>query len=365
MKKLFGVFCFGQLFEDRLFVNGYFFIFTDLYNGRMTNRAKKTVLYIFDKIKDPVLLVCVVISSALWLINKLNEVYVDTVTIPVVVTGALANVEQDRIANDDKIYFIECKFEAKGFVLFAINRTKRVVVSPEEVVIFRANNEQQFEIDVYSLKKALESKFPNANLLEVINKRVLLQTLSFTQKKVPLVSGISIALKGEYMQIGKTYLEPDSVTVYGSVAAIDTVTEIRTSPLFISNPMESNGGYVQIPSVDNIEITPRVCSYTILIERYTEMKYSVDISLPAEFSDRHYAIYPPKVDIVFNVAQNIYSQFNPQDVAFFVNPKSLDLRKESVDYVGNNQFLIEHSTLPVGVDIRSITPMVVTLLKTQ
>lgn len=331
----------------------------------MIKRIKKTFIYIFSKIKDPVILVCFIISSALWLINKLNQVYVDNITIPIVVTGKLANVEKDRIADDDKVYFIECKFEGKGFVLFAISQTKRIVVSPDEIVISQIGGGEQFEIDVSSLKKALESKFLNVNLLEVVNKRVLLQTTSFVQKKVPLVSRISIVLNGEYMQIGKTYLEPDSVIVYGAAAAVDTVKEIRTANALITNPIEYNSGYVQIPSVDNIEITPEVCSYTIMIERYTEMKYVTEIVIPSEFADSNYVAYPSKIDVVFNVAQNIYSQFNPKNISFFVDPKSLDLKKDSVEYVGNNQFLIKHTKLPLGVDVRSITPMVITLLKTR
>lgn len=327
----------------------------------MKNFLRKSLKFLYGKFKDRIFLICFLISCCFWLANKLSDSYTDVITIPIVITGAISDYDHDIIAKEDKVYFVDCKFEGTGFNLILVSMRKINVISPEDLDIVRvAGNDKLFQVTIESLRSAISSKFKSVDLMEIINKSVVLQTEFFAQKKVPLLSRVSINTGGEYMQIGTTSIVPDSVMVYGTKNIVDTISRIFTENIDVKVPREFVTGQAMIPRNENFEITPREALYAIEMGRYTEVKSLCKV-LPRGAIGGKYTIIPDVIEVSFNVAQNIYSQFSLDSVSFFVEPLNRELLDNESSYVGGNKYIVKHSQLPDGVEIRSMLPVTVSV----
>lgn len=325
---------------------------------------RKRLSFVFRKVRDRVFIIALLISCCFWLVNKLSDTYTDVITVPVVITGAITDYDKDIIAGEDKIYYIDCKFNGKGFDLLRVIIRKINVISPEDLDIVRVpGNDKMFQVTIESLQTAISSKFKDLDLIEIVNKTVILKTEFFAQKKVPLYSRVSINTVGEYMQIGTTSIVPDSVMVYGTENIVDTVTHVYTEDIDVNVSREFVIGEVEIPRNDIYEITPRKAIYTIEVGRYTEIKKICKV-LPYTINGDKYVIIPDEIEVSLNVAQNKYSQFSIDSITFFVDPSNKKLLDKESSYVGEDKYIVKHSKLPEGVEVRSIFPLTVSVYKT-
>lgn len=332
----------------------------------MKEFIKKNVKIIFDKSKDKVFLLCLLFASFLWLLNKLNNTYTYTITVPMVITGAISDFDKDIIAKDDKIYYIDTKFTGRGLNLLQIELRGKIVISPSDLIIEKVQGDKQlYHVNLESLRAAFAAKFSSVDVSSIINKRVVLQTKFFSEKKVPLYSNITIESAGEYMVVDEMALEPDSVMVYGTKVVVDTITRIYTESVHIDKADRYVSGEVKIAWSDNFVVTPRVAQYAISMERYTEVKKTLRVVASSISDDFKYLIFPNEVEVSFNVAQNVFSQFHPDSVVFYVNIRSKKSFDGSSNYFGEDKYFIHHSPLPDGVEIRSIYPLAVSVYENK
>ena len=322
----------------------------------MNKFLRKIFGIIFSKLRDKVFLVCLGLASVIWLLSKLNNVYTYIITVPMVITGAVSDYDKDFIATDDKIYYIDTKFEGKGLNLLKIMMKNKIVISPDNITIEKISGDNEsYQVTTESLRAAFISKFPTVDVVNIINKRVILQTSFFSQKRIPLLSKITVDSAGEYMQIGNVYIEPDSVTIYGTKNIVDTVTRVFTESLKVEKAKEFIVGTVKTERNNNYEITPREVQYSIEMERYTEVKKIIPITMFHKKETQNYSIIPSDIEVTFNVAKNIFSQFDPTSIVFYIDTKLKSTKVEG------DKYLIQHSKLPNGVMIRSINPTVVSV----
>ncbi len=321
---------------------------------------------VYSKTRDGIFLICVLIASAMWLLAKLNKTYTYEITLPVVVTGAVSDFDKDIIATENKVYSINTEIEAKGFELLRISFIRRIVISPDDVVITKILGEDElYQINVESMKTAISGLFKDVRIIGVNNNIIALKTVSFSRKKVKLYPNISVDGKGEYMQIGDAYLVPDSVMVYGTRDVIDTLSKVYTEYLEIKKADSYLSGDVKMALNNYYDITPRVSEFFINMERYTELNTVCDIKTLIPENKNAYTIIPSKVNVTFNIASNLYNTFNPDDIKFYIEPSIKDLYNDKSSYVGDDKYMIRYSELPIGVEVRLINPTIVNAYKNK
>lgn len=328
----------------------------------MKRYLKRIFGALFSKLRDKVFLVSVVVASFIWLLSNLSDTYTYTITLPIVITGAVSDYDKDIIAKDDKIYYIDTKFFGKGLDLLQIMMKNKIIISPDDLIIEKLEGDNElYQVTIESIRTALASMFINVEVVNIINKKVILQTAFFSQKKVPLLSNIKVNAAGEYMQIGSLSIEPDSVMIYGTKSVVDTVTRVFSENIVISRPSDYIAGNVKIPRNINFEITPREAQYALEMERYTEVKRLMPISMYNKTKTYNYSIIPSVVEVTFNVAENVFSQFNPSDLVFYVDTAKKSIMGNSSSYVEDDKYLVQYSELPEGVQVRSVLPVAVSV----
>ena len=318
---------------------------------------------VYSKTRDGIFIVCLLIASALWLLAKLNKTYVYEITLPVVVTGAVTDYDKKIIATENKVYNINTDIEGQGFELLRISLIRRVVISPDDIIISKMTGEKDlYQIDVKSLKTAISDLFKDVRIIDVNNKIIALKTVSFSQKKVKLYPNITIGDQGEYMQLGTAYLVPDSVMVYGTKKVIDTITRVYTEHLEVKKANSYLSGDVKIALNNNYDITPRLSEYFITMERYTELNFVSNITILNQNDKNTYTIIPDKINVTYNIAANLYSTFDPSKIKFYIDPTSKNVYDKESSYLGDNKFMVRYSKLPIGVEVQLIEPAIVNAL---
>ncbi len=315
---------------------------------------------VLNKLKDKVFLVCVVVSTFLLIISKLNLVYNYTITLPVIITGAKVDYDQEIIDTDNKVYHINARFEGQGLDLLLLMLQDVVVISPDELVFEKIDDQKGiYQITIESMSKALSNRFSDVSLEAILNNRIILQTVTFTEKKVPLKSNIAVDTRGDYMQIGNTVFDPDSVTIYGVKAIVDTVEEVFTEYKYIRKISENMVGNIKIERNDNFEITPREASYAISIERYADLSQSYKIKLIGVKDYLKYSVFPENATLVFNVSQTAHKDFNPNDVEVYIEPIHKTNVSEDKLYTESNKYIIKYRNVPEGVEVLNTNPATV------
>ena len=306
-------------------------------------------------------LVFLMIAVALWYMNKLSAIYTDQIKIPVNIIGADPTIETDN----NSYFNLTLKVKASGFALLQ-NRLfpypSKIDIPLGDLTWNKKEDGGYYHIHIPSLEKALALRLNNAfDLLSITDTEVTAYIDKYTSKTVPVKPNIILDLKGQYMQVGDVFVQPSELTISGKESDLNEIEALTTKPKIIRSSGRDAVGVLDIEQEEGVVIPEKSIRYKIELEPYTEQTCVLPVqvfvsgdSLPSVTDE--FTIIPDSVRIVCNVSKSNFNKFSVRDIIAGV---------EYRPYQKDNKYEVHVDIRHKGVDLISIKPVYVTVLKNE
>lgn len=324
------------------------------------NIIKKIYRFIIIQLRDPIFGTALAFSVLLWFLNSLAGNFTTVISVPVHITGAI-NTNEKINERTDNVFTVDCKVSGKGYKILLHSVFANIDITTADIKLEKSA-EGGYIVDMQSLENKMNEKFTGITLINIFHKRVAFNTISYTSKVVPVKIDIDIKNDGQYMQVGDINVEPAEVKIYGNIDKLDSIKDISTRHIKLDKISRNVSGQVELRKMYGVTYDVNKVYYSLNFQRFTELKVVKKVGVKNSNGER-YAVVPSHVEVIFNVSENLYNNFNHKNFPLYVDVKHIDSDDPGSLYLGNNKFFLNFDKLPKGITVTSINPTSITLLK--
>ncbi len=195
--------------------------------------ATKQVLKGATKRKVKVFVILLFCSFLAWLVSKLSDQHTDRATFELVYN----NIPDSLFflgASKDKLTITA---RGSGWQFLGSRFTTRKLSIDLKEMSYRGN---KYFLTESEYREQVESKLPDAmTILQMDQDTLFFDFSRMISKKVPIKADVTIDLAQNYLMYGDLQLSPDSVVLRGPLQEIDTIKEVRTEAVVISDVSDS------------------------------------------------------------------------------------------------------------------------------
>lgn len=269
----------------------------------MSNPLLKTLVnvkqFVCSRVNSELLvfLFCLALSSIFWLMMTLNEVYEREVPIPMELFGVPDNVvittELDdtlRVTVRDKGYTLASYFFGKSPDPIRINFSSH------------ANRKTGVgSVSVSELKTLASQRLDGSStVIAIKNDRHNFYFNNGDSKRVPVHLTGSVLTRDNYY-LARTVIRPDSVTVYASLAVLDSIDYIESNPLNVSDLSDTLHLQVALESRAGVKCTPASVSVDFFADVLTQQEIEVNIRAINMPEGKVLRTFPSRVKVRYTV----------------------------------------------------------------
>lgn len=276
--------------------------------GELWNKGK-----IISNQKVITFLFFLLLSSLFWLLNALNEKYNATVTYPVHYTS----LPKKKVLIADLPGRLSLNVNAHGYTLL-----KYKLTAHQDPIIFNVNafDLKRFSGEnnttYYILTRSAVDRIGKQLSAEIKINDIMPDTLFFKfadriVKKVPVKADLNIELQKQYMIKGNIYTNPDSITVTGPHVILDTLSQVKTKPLVITNVAFDTQRNLPLKNIDKVTFSKKRVTVNIPVEKFTEESMMVPVQKLNVPEGLDLKVFPSAVKVSFNVGLSDYALVNP------------------------------------------------------
>ena len=260
-----------------------------------------------------------VLTTIIWFLIELSKTYSSIAYIKI----DYKNLSNTQILQEAPLDRIEVGLRASGFNLMGYQLfTKKVTLDLTDA-IYTSSNRHFVLLKNHQLE--IENQFSSETELLRFNRDTIFFELGATvSKKVPILLRLDVSYKPGYNLMSDIKMSPDSVLIIGPEKYIDTLEQLVTNKMVLSDVYESINSTASI--VTNSEVN--TINYSVLkvnvtgrVEKITEGRLTIPvriINVPSEIS---VTTFPKNIDLVYQVGLSNFSKINEKsfDVVFDYN----------------------------------------------
>tara|TARA_B100000809_G_scaffold266880_1_gene332486 strand:- start:11705 stop:12655 length:951 start_codon:yes stop_codon:yes gene_type:complete len=267
-----------------------------------TNKAKKG--------KPKMFLLFLFITTFIWFISKFSRDYTSNLEAKIHYINAPLGV----ILSGKNYHLVTFDFTTSGFD-FLYYKLNQPIVTIDLQKYFK-KGASSFIISTSEFKRIITSQLKNdiiVNNVSIENMEVLLDKLKTKKVKVSLSENIQF--KNGFKSIGEFEISPDSIAISGPTKHLDTLTEIKTELLELTNVNENIATTVNLNISNDTTISYSQESVNLLVsvKEFTQKSLLVPVivnNLPSDLSIR---LVPENVTIRFDVSMEDYNKITAND----------------------------------------------------
>lgn len=281
------------------------------------SHAYSQLVVVYDKIRHTnkkdtaIFLICLAISTTMWLLLSLSEVYTAQVRIPV----TFSNIPNDRVVVSDLIDAVDIEVEAAGFSLVSYRLFSSFNPLEIDLSAFQVSSAvKKFRIPSTFINDQLSSHLGSQDrLVKVRPDSIFIEYSAKEYKKVPVVVTDSLAFRKQYFLENKVSTSPDSVELFGPAIYLAQISFVQTAPIAFTDVHETIVKDVQVMIPDSLKDVsvnvPRVTA-TWSVDQYTEGKVMIPISALGAPKNRIVKFFPDSAELTYQVGLNHFEQIN-------------------------------------------------------
>lgn len=262
--------------------------------------------------------ICLLIATFLWFLNALNREYLSEITYPV----KYVDMPKDRSLISELPEKITLEVRAHGFSLlrYKISTAFQPVVINVNSDILGKNDVTEKTVRSIDLKDKIQNQFSSGIQLERIKpENIRFEFSPFHSKTIPVIPRVDYTLKKQYILKDSISIQPDSITISGPEAVIDTIRAIYTQAVSFKDLSQNLSQHIALEKIKGTETAIREVSLNIDVEKYTEARKSIPIevkNLPRQMQMR---LFPAVADVIYDVGLSRYDQIVESDFKLVVD----------------------------------------------
>lgn len=262
------------------------------------------------KRKAKIFLTFLLCSAMAWFVNKLSNSYISNTTFDL----QFVNVPDTKKLTSASKEQIDVKVEAVGFQLLGFDfRNKLIQIDLSTI----EKNEGRFYISAGKVKKQIEKQLPSSmRLLELEEVDLMFELQEIISKTVPVIPQMELNLAQNYLLEGKVTLSPSSVTIKGPKNEVDTIENVKSIKLDLTDLTSNFSKEVAIyksEALKNTSFSDQSVTITGRVSRFSEKMVEVAIKVINVPRGTEIKIFPRKVTILCKAPMSILKGINRSD----------------------------------------------------
>lgn len=291
-------------------------------------------------------LICLLISTGLWLLVKLAEPF-NTQSSFVV---RLVDVPADKLVTENELQTVQFSMQADGFKTLdckLLSDAKRVVEVSLAGVPYRLESENTYSFSSQYLAENIAKILDISSSDITMNDDKLYFEMEVLMSKVlPVQLRSDIRTQQRFETYGLPVIEPATVTVYGPENVLDTLHSVATQLLSksgVNASFEEKVGLDFCGGAFRCDV-PEV-GVTVEVLQFTEQELLVPVSMPDSLNMR---LFPESVKVKFIVAMRDYPSMTPDLFKVEFDPSQIDKERMLLD--------LKLVMQPSNIELVSVTP---------
>ncbi len=261
----------------------------------MKNRTNKKLKLNF-KLKT--FLVFLSLSIVFWSLIKLSKTYVADVEFDV----AYSSLSVDKTIQNKPITQVTASIESTGFNLLSYKIKNKKLNFGLQNLVHKKGNKYYYlpNHHLLDLKSQLDIE---TTIVRIVQDSILVVLGKNKTKKIPIKLDADIQFKLGYNFAEKIALTPQYITIIGPEEQLDTIDEIKTNKLILSEVSSEVNKKISlnISKYEGLSFSDSEVLVAIKVDKFTEGTLSVPfkiVNLPKEYS---ITTFPTKVNVIYQV----------------------------------------------------------------
>ncbi|NOR27380.1 MAG: hypothetical protein GQ540_02510 [Lutibacter sp.] len=270
----------------------------------MKTATQQTNLSINNKRKAKVFLFILLLTSIIWLLIELSKTYTSLAVFRV----TYKDIPAGKLLQSQPVSEIKIALKAPGFTLLKYKVKKsKVVLSLKNTIkngssFYMLPNQQ-----ITYLKAQLSNE---TEVVNVLNDTIFIELGNNKSKKIPVNPSLDIKFKLGYNFIENIIIKPDSVLITGPEKFVDSIKELTTSVLKLSDVYESihKDLPLKLPlQKEHLTFSATKIIVTGKVDKFTEGKFMLPITLINKPENMQINTFPKEIEVIYQAG---LSNFN-------------------------------------------------------
>ena len=284
-----------------------------------TNNTKKG--------KPKMFLLFLLVTTFIWFISKFSREFTSNVEAEI----HYINAPHGVIVSEDNYDLVTFDFTTSGFY-FLYYKLNKPIITIDLQKYFKEGT-SSFIISTSEFKRIITSQLKNEIIIDNVsieNMEVLLDKLKTKKVKISLLENIQF--KNGFKSVGQYILSPDSIAISGPTQYLDTLTELNTDLLELTNVHENIAAIVNLNISDDTSISYSQESVELFIsvKEFTQKTLLVPIVVNNLPSDLSIKLVPENVTIRFDVTMEEYNKITANN---FIIKCDFDKKNNQEDFM--------------------------------
>lgn len=250
-----------------------------------------------------------VLSGIFWLMMTLNETYEKELLIPIRLTGVPGNV----VMTTDLTDTVRITVRDKGFVLVSYmssHQPKPITISFNTYANKQTGHGQ---VPVTDIQKLARQQLFSSSAITGIKTDGLSFNFNYGERRSLSVKLVGHVVPARNYYLSHAQLSPEKVTVYASRSTLDSLKEIPTEYVNITNFDDTVRRTVKIKKLPGVKVVPETVKLTLLVDILTEESIDVPITTINKPSNLTIRTFPNHVKVTFTVGSRMFRLVKPSD----------------------------------------------------
>lgn len=267
----------------------------------------------------------VLLALIFWLMQIWRQKFDTEINIPV----RYVNIPDSIVFENELPTNIEVGIKDDGAAMFNyyFNKGKdSIIVDVREMI----KGTQERVIQGRNLEQMIRGKLlVSSELNSYSPTRISYAYAVLHQKKLPVIYDGYVSLASGYLLDGDLTLEPDSVLVYGSRAALDTLRYAHTIGDTLKNVTSNRKMLIPIRQYNGIKFIPNSVELNIPVDEFTQKEVELPVICVNLPDNLNIKFFPSSVKIPFFVGLRRYNDITAEDFKVIVNYNDIKDFKET------------------------------------
>jgi hypothetical protein len=278
------------------------------YIGSHKKDTKRRKVYIFT--------VCFIISTAIWFMIKLSNVYDEEILFPV----EYINIPENKVIVNNVDSFLVIHIKTTGFKLLEYKYLKNP--GPLKIDLTRLYKRNSADNNDYFLLTSLmqyqiQQQVGTKNQLVSVKPDTLYFSFekSFS-KKVPVKLDLDLNFKKQFAVYDSITLTPDSIIVSGAYKLLKDIEYIETEKKSISNLSANTELILRLRNSypkNLVSFNEKTVKIVVPVEKFTESVLELPVNLVNDNSNLSIKLFPDKVTVTYLVAMKDFKKINEDE----------------------------------------------------
>jgi hypothetical protein len=261
-----------------------------------------------------------VISIALWYLNKLNSDYTTMVDYPV----TFSNIPRNQILVGSPPKTISLKVSGFGYSILRFKIAaplSPIVINLSQLALHSQSESDSKKFIITSMTRGMVSLQLSSDiqLVSVSPDTLFMEFTSLITKKVKVIPNVNFSFEKQHMQSGPLTISPDSVTISGPATVIDTIKSVKTQMLSLSKLSSTAIHNLNLLPIKQIGFSHRKVSIEIPVDKYTEILLEVPIHVENIPRGTNLILLPNLIKLRCNVPMGMVYATKPKDFSVATN----------------------------------------------